>query len=201
MTRKSLILIAVGLVATVLPALAEQAEVVYFTNGTTMAVDSHAVEEDQIVVSLDGQSYMAFPLNQIEKIETAHGSIAIKQDGVANRIIPSQGQGTPNRRMDRGAWEAPIKVNPNEAGSSVDVDNKGMAVFRPYPNGAPNKARFGVTGRRELRNQVPSRRRADGPIGTTQIGARYVMPPRQKGAPKQQPIGLSEGTAQKKDND
>ncbi len=203
MLRKSLIPLALGLMALVAaPALAEGREVVYFTNGTTMTVDSHSIEEDQILVDLGGGSYMAFPSYQIDKIETATGEIAIARDGVANRMVPNrstnQSGRVPSRKI-RGSWEG---VNHGLTNEAVTVDKRGVTVYRPFVNGPANKAQFGVSGRRELRNMPPARSSQNGElIGTSRFGTRNVMPPKGKGALKRTLVGFAQGPKHSKKDD
>ncbi len=57
----------------VTPAVAD--EVVYFTNGTYLLVTTHQVEKEMISVDLGGNSKMAFPLQMVDKIESAGRSV------------------------------------------------------------------------------------------------------------------------------
>jgi hypothetical protein len=199
MLRKSLIPLALAAVALcAAPALAQEQEVIYFTNGTTMTVESHTIEDGMVQVNLGGQSYMAFPMHQIDKIETAQGEVAIPREG-ANRMVPSPSnagvqRGVQPGHVRRGHWTG-VEAQSSE---DVDVDDKGVAVFRPFgTDAAANKRQFGVAGRRELRNTSPSRNPDDGFVGTSRVGARYVLPPKMQGGRTRQPTGLAKGSSVK----
>jgi len=202
MSRKSLILFGLVFVALVAaPAGAQEQEVIYFTNGTTMTVESHSIEDGMVQVGLGGQSFLAFPLEKVERIETATGEVAIPRE-TSNRMVPSpqhagivRGEVPGYKR--RGQWEGPVNAG---SAQSVDVDEKGMTVFRPFPVDAPaHKRQFGVTGRRELRNMNPSRSSSDGVIGTAPLGTRYVLPSKTPGTgnQKRQPVALQMGSSSK----
>jgi len=199
MLRKSLIPLALTCLALVAaPALAEQ-EIIYFNNGTTMRIESHAIEEDTVTVNLGEDSIMSFPLDQIEKIESADGTIATPRQDV-NRMLPRSGgatiQGTRPSRLRRGGWEG---ANNETDTGDIAVDKHGVSVVRPFPVGSPsNKRQFGVAGRRELRNQSPSRNSGNGSVvGTSRLGSRYVLPPKMKGGRERQPVGLAAGISPK----
>ncbi len=66
---RSLSWLVVPFALVVSPALAD--EVVYFTNGTYLLVTSHTIEKEMISVDLGGSSKMAFPLQMVDKIESA----------------------------------------------------------------------------------------------------------------------------------
>ena len=72
MSRKVLIPLSFVMVLLAVPAIA--GEIIHFTNGTTMAIQSYTVLEDTVRVNLGGQAIMEFPREQIERIETTLGS-------------------------------------------------------------------------------------------------------------------------------
>ena len=49
-----------------LPAAAD--EIVYFANGTSMAIRSHKVDGDMIRVDLGAGAIMAFPVSMVERV-------------------------------------------------------------------------------------------------------------------------------------
>ena len=194
MSRKLLIPLVLAGALAAAPTLAE--EIVHFTNGTTMVIESHSIEEGTVQVNLGGEGFLAFPLEQIEKIETATGEAPLPRPG-ANRMVnrprATAGvvRGTQPSRLRRGQWQTPTK----EAGRDpVAVDRSGVAVYRPYGKDAPaNKRGIGLTGRRELRNRPPSNTStANEMAGTTRVGARHVLPPGGGGDPKKaEPVGAT----------
>jgi len=202
MPRKSLILFGLAFLALVAaPAGAQEQEVIYFTNGTTMTIESHSIEDGMVQVGLGGQSFLAFPVEKVERIETAAGEVAIPREE-SNRMVPSPQQvgivrGEVPGYKRRGQWEGPIGGRSSE---NVDVDAKGVAVFRPFPADAPaHKRQFGVAGRRELRNMRPANNSTDGVIGTAPLGTRYVLPSNAPGTggQRRQPVGLQMGSTSK----
>lgn len=204
MSRKLLIswVLAGALVAA--PALAE--EIVHFTNGTTMAIESHSIEDGNVRVNLGGQGFLAFPLEQIEKIETAQGDAPLPRPNanqIVNRPKATAGviSGSRPSRVRRGQYQTPT-AEPDRDPTSVD--RNGLAVYRPFgKNAPPNKQGIGLTGRRELRSRQPARSStATDMTGTTRVGARHVLPPKQTGGAKVEPVGVilsGRGDSKKKD--
>lgn len=193
MSRKLLIPLVLAGALVAAPTLAE--EIVHFTNGTTMAIESHSIEDGAVRVHLGGEGYLAFPLEQIEKIETAEGEVPLPQPGanqMVNRPRTTAGivHGTQPSRLRRGQWQSRTEEDERDP---VSVDKNGIAVYRPFgPNAAPNKRGIGLTGRRELQNRQPARKTtATQKAGTTRVGARYVLPNNQTGDTKVQPVGVT----------
>jgi hypothetical protein len=181
-----------ALVLVGVPALAE--EIIHFTNGTTMVIEAHEIDGDRVRVHLGDQAYLEFPAEQIEKIETATGEVAMPRP-TANRAVPRPTaeagiiRGTVPSRMRRGQWQN--DSSPPER-DQVSVDGRGMTVFRPFGNNAPaNKRKIGLTGRQELR--LAGQNQSDtGHSGTTRVGARHVLPPKgSDAAVRPSPIGLA----------
>jgi hypothetical protein len=156
--------------------LAGQGEVVHFKNGTTMTIRSHEIDGDMVKVDLGDEAYMAFPLDQVEKIETSSGQQALGRSG-ANQMVPTpEGEisGVVPSRHRRDQWEDPNLSGPNAAAA---VDSNGVAVHRPFANDRSSaKRQFGVTGTNNLRAQTPSRTSARGAIGTSRVGRSQVLP-------------------------
>jgi hypothetical protein len=175
------------------PTLAE--EIVHFTNGTTMAVESHSIEDGNVRVNLGGQGFLAFPLEQIEKIETAEGEAPLPRPS-ANQIVDRPKatagivRGTQPSRHRRGQWQTPTREADRDP---VSVDRGGMAVYRPYGKDAPaNKRGIGLTGRRELQNRPPARgASASENAGATRVGARHILPGNKGGDTKVEPVGVT----------
>jgi hypothetical protein len=203
MSRKLLIPLVLAGVLVAAPALAE--EIVYFTNGTTMAVESHSIEDGTVRVSLGGEGFLAFPLEQIEKIETAQGEVPLPAPG-ANKMVDRPRttagivRGSQPSRLRRGQWQTNTEEPSRDP---VSVDKNGLAIYRPFgANAAPNKRGIGLTGRRELQNRQPARRSTGNKMtGTTRVGARHVLPAGETGDTKIQPVGVTmSGSRKSKSN-
>ena len=174
----SFILAAIVLVG---PAAAE--EIIYFTNGSEMVVVSHTVEDGMIKVDLGNDSEMAFPLEQVDRIEAADTGMVIDTDSISNRIVspantrPVQGS-VPSRYADRKRTSAP-RTN------DVDVDENGVAVWRPFANSKhPGKRKIGAAG--NSRVFMPN---GD---GERRVGTRTVITPGGNSTSRRPtPVGLT----------
>jgi len=189
MTRRPVISLAVLVVCVALPAWAD--EIVYFKNGTTMEVETHSVTDGVVKVQMGGNALMAFPVEQIERIETRDGNVAPLYRPEANRMVPSTTaatvQGSVPSQYRRDQWQG---GNARGEDNNVDTDANGMAVVRPFGKDGPeNKRKFGVAGTRGVGAQLRGSRA--GLANATRIGSRYALPGKQSGAPRQQPVGLS----------
>jgi hypothetical protein len=192
MSRKLLIPLILAGALVAVPTLAE--EIVYFTNGTSMAIESHEIDGTNVRVNLGGQGFLAFPLEQIDKIETAEGEVPLPRPSanqIVNRPRATAGvvRGTEPSRLRRGQWRTPTREPDRDPTS---VDRNGMAVYRPFGKDAPpNKQGIGLTGRRELRSRAPARgATATDMTGTTRVGERYVLPPKGTDSGKIEPVGV-----------
>jgi hypothetical protein len=180
------------------PAMAE--EVIHFTNGTSMAIQSHTVEEGALRVRLSTDAIMAFPLDQVDHIETTDGVVTVMPEPGANRMVPGSSSGyrsssvggtartvLPSRHRGR-AWDGGVR----EENPSIGTAKNGLAVFKPFANGPPNRRGFGLTGRRELYAGSNAGGRP-GLAQTTQIGGRHVLNTKQSNT-KAQVIGIGTGS-------
>ncbi len=166
-------------------------EILYFTNGTSMEIESHVIEDGIIQVRLGGQAMMAFSVEQVERIETARGEVApLDRNGGSNQMVPTptaavqHGSVPRNYRGGGGAAEGPEARGQEQ--EDVDVDKNGIAVFRPFGRDAgPARRQIGLTGRRELTQGRPNQSGV-----ANRVGARKVLPPGQ-GRQQQQPVGLA----------
>jgi hypothetical protein len=185
MARKALISLAFAVVLVALPAVAE--EIVHFTNGTTMVIESHELDGGTVRLNLGGDAFMEFPGAQIDKIETASGDVAISS-GASNRIVPSnQGArvtGSRSPRQRGRTWSTVTDSQPDDP--RIGVDSNGIAVTRPFANSTNEKRRtLSLTGRRQLQGRSASRQGL--PPGTShQVGRRYVLPGKEEKAPNSQ---------------
>jgi hypothetical protein len=193
MSRKSLIPLVLFVALVAAPALAE--EIIHFTNGTTMAVERYIIEEDTVRVSLGGQAVMEFPLEQIEKIETARGELRLDSLGASNQMIAaprtqaSAVTGTaPSRRRGDSSIRPPDTVVDD---NFMDVGRGGVPVYRPFgKDAAANKRGIAVTGRRELRGMTTTRVRGTGGTGATGGGRQQLQSSAETAAFPKEPVGL-----------
>ena len=189
MTRRLFVSLAVLVGCAALPAWAS--EIVYFKNGTTMEVETHSVAEGLVKVRLGGNASMAFPVEQIDRIETQDGNVTPLHRPEANRMVPSTTaatvQGTVPSQYRRDQWRGDGEgVDDNRS----DTDTNGVAVTRPFGNDGPeNKRKFGVAGTRSAGAQLRGSRA--GLANASRIGSRYALPGKQSGAPRQQPVGMT----------
>lgn len=175
------------------PVLA--AEILYFTNGTSMPVKSHAVDGDMILVVLEEAGQMAFPMEQVEKIETSYGQVyPSRGKRTANQMVGGQGTVTGVRpgRYNRDRWE--MTGLPQQA--PADTDARGVAVQRPhYRANQPAATRIATTGGRGLVDRpVTTSAENGGVVGTSRLGQHYVMPPKNRSG--RTPIGIAPAMGQ-----
>ena len=193
MARKALISCIFALVVLASPAFAD--EIVYFTNGTSMAIESHVLLDEAVRVNLGGQAFMEFPREQIDKIETASGRLSLTAAG-ANRIVPG-GHATPVTSQSRSKRAFGTTVgNKPAVNQDFGIAENGLAVYKVFgSNAAANKGRFGATGRRELQNASGVRSAMP---GTRRVGSTTALPSG-LAERKQQLIGI-EASATVKNN-
>jgi hypothetical protein len=133
-------------------ALAE--EVIYFTNGTVMAIRSHKVEGDTIKVDLGDNGFMAFPSNVVDRIEQAPEDLVLMPSTTSNQMFesdPSTRVFGASPRQASTSWQLPMKMDTQDDPSAPRAIG-GVVSVAPYAND-PHPAL------RKLRvNNVPSMR-------------------------------------------
>jgi len=87
------------------------AEVIYFTNGTTMAIRGHDVKAGMIHLDLGNDSVLAFPEYMVDRIEVAGKNVKVESNFNASRMI----EGGPPRGTAH-----PAPVDPDEARKGVE---------------------------------------------------------------------------------
>ena len=191
MRRKSLIILVFAVAVVTGPALAQ--EIIYFTNGTSMPVRSHEIEDNIIYVVLDGSASLAFPMDQVDRIETAEGQLFQHHESPTNQMVrpltrAGQVSGSLPSRMRRGQWEGTKNRR-----SGVDTDALGVAVTRPAGTAwGANRRRLKNSGDRSILGQAPAADSSEGVIGTTRYGNKFLMPS-QDVRKRHTPIGLTAG--------
>jgi hypothetical protein len=184
------------------PAMAE--EILYFTNGTSMPVRSHRIENGMIHVDLGGNAFMAFPENMVERIESADGSVSLppsnlieNKNGAVQRTTSSH-QRADVKTATRGRGDEQYKIIERSSSAEVETDENGVAIYRPRTN-HPAKRRVGATGNLAGLG-VASGQRYE---GTTQMGTKHVVDtprnPRQRGNTRTPvPVTQNSGGSKKK---
>jgi hypothetical protein len=183
MVRKRLIPILFAVLAAAGPALAD--EVVHFTNGTVMPILLHEVDGDMIIVVLEGRAEMAFPLEQIERIEDAEGQVVRPGSMPKNRVVSSGAtpvQGLKPTVYRREKWDVGGDEN-------LDVQRTpGGVATLPLMAGSSVR----VTGRQELAGRPAARTADDGNvIGAVPYGIGYRVPFRGTKSGRM-PVGLND---------
>jgi hypothetical protein len=159
-------------------------EIVYFTNGTAMAIRSHKLENDMIRVDLGNNSAMAFPVSMVEKVESAGRNVFQNPTfGPANQAVgpvgtsgggthyPAEAQGavtgyatTPSRNRQSASARRRERMDPEEQLAMAAQGNPAPAETSAGPTAAARRMR--VIGRT---NGVP------GEDGTFQRGGLTVI--------------------------
>ena len=176
-TRIFLLGLLIALVLAAGPARAE--EIIYFTNGSTMPIRTHEVKGNMIHVDLGGDSFMAFPLAMVEKIEAAGKGVMLDPSFSGGNMrtstglpgsgsYPVRGQRPPSHsgsRVTRGNLNS--EENPN-----LERDNDmGVVVERPFRGSESKAARSlgqvvhprQLTNRKVVGQKVPRGMRGDRP--------------------------------------
>jgi hypothetical protein len=173
MRRNGLALLAAALILTAGSAWAE--EIVYFTNGTTMPIRAHEIRAEMIHVDLGGDSFMAFPVSMVDKIETAGAHVLLDPSATGNKMINSGRAANSGSRPARGT--VPSRYNDNNRSEElashpkVEQDEKmGVAIYRPHKgSGHAAKERVGFVA-------TPRKVNAPGKYrGTKAMGTRNVI--------------------------
>jgi len=181
MRLKRFILPALLLLCLTGPALAE--EIIYFTNGTSMAIRGHDVKGEMIHVDLGSEAFMAFPLRMVEKIEAAGKEIALSPSFsggtnimTARRPDPSGNypvRGSYSGHRGKNADALPRIINPDEI-NEMD-GNIGLQVRRPMKgHEAANRRALGVTSRNSAVG-MSGGGEGGGVLGTRKVGTRNVI--------------------------
>jgi hypothetical protein len=132
-------------------ALAE--EIIYFSNGTSMPIRRHEIKGEMIHVDLGSNSFMAFPVRMIERIEEAGKSVALRASSGGNTVlsatVPTPGGNYPVRgsysgQAPRNEPEVQFLSNDDfEAMQSASTRRNPQMHYHGTGRTAPNKARGG----------------------------------------------------------
>jgi hypothetical protein len=183
-TRILIPCLAVALALSAGPLLAE--EIIYFKNGSSMPIMRHEVRGDMIHVDLGSNSFLAFPMSQVEKIEAAGDGVQLTpSSGAGNNIMsgsrpdPSDNppvRGTAPSAYDRRAnRKLPIERVSEDPNVEMDADT-GVAVYRPFKHSQhPAKRMLGAAGHQRVFNAPSGGPGQGGIVGSHRVGKRHVI--------------------------
>ena len=200
MKRRGLLGLMAIAVSFGVPAMAEQ--IVYFTNGTSLPIRTHRVEDGMIYLDMGQDNIVGFPFELVERIDQAGRDVLVRPSSSANKIfgdeVPTADTSYPagGREMThtKAGWRGDGIRQAGESPSPVvETDEKGMATYRPmgWSNGAQRRIR--LTGHAAVTGGPVATTREEGIIGTSKLGQRHVIGgvnnPFYRGAP--QLVGLA----------
>lgn len=175
------------------PALAK--DVLLFTNGKHLAVDSFEVVDGMIYVDI-GHDEMAFPREQVEKI--IRGEAGSREDGTGGNRMVAGTERSARRDTDtttgRGPTIADTGLDPSLAGG-VEEDDSGTRGYRPFArSSAANRRGLAVTGSHRVTGGPQVERASDAELkGVTRMGDRLVIGgtgPRRRPGEKPKPVAV-----------
>ncbi len=131
------------------PAVAD--EVLYFTNGTYLLVTTHTIEKEMISVDLGGNSRMAFPLQMVDKIESAGRSVYMNPTyHPANQAVPGPAAGGQASNQGiypvTGAGSVPSRLRTPHPTSGTGVPQDGGLDMQQAAGYMPAGYRSGSEG-------------------------------------------------------
>ncbi len=156
-------------------------ELIYFTNGSAMPIQSHEIKDKTIHVVLGANATMAFPIHLVDRIERAGISVFSSQTlHPANQVASSVHPGSPvvhevaypqdgsagvparfrSKSSRRGKWMDPAE-------QMAQAQERGKTDPGTAPPGRAGR-NLRVMGRPQ--NAVPG-----GPVGTYRQGDHYVL--------------------------
>jgi hypothetical protein len=157
-------------------------EVIYFANGTSMPIRSHKIVGEMIHVDLGGDSAIAFPLSQVDKIEAAGKDVLLQpSSSIGNRIVsgvrPGSGGSHPVGGQVPSRHSKSDNILPVQRAADdpkVDVDASGVAVYRPFgDSNQAGKRRVGAAGHQRVTMGSPTI--SEGRPGSRRLGNRHVI--------------------------
>lgn len=186
--KRCAVLIVLALVASALPARAD--EVIYFTNGATMAIRSHQVDGDMIRVNLGAGAVMAFPISMVERVQLGSRDVftgpAYRPSNQA--LAGPEGAAAPPVEVSRdntitaeGSLPARYRMNRTEASARAGEDDSFTA-----PASAGRSGRTGPASRFRRPNAAAPGMNAP-PEGSVAMGDRYMISSRSPEATPNKP--------------
>ncbi len=111
-------------------------EIIYFTNGTTMAIVKHVVDEEKgsIQVDLGSNGFIAFPMSRVERIERAGANVYLSPSHSTEVSGVRKAAGGSSFKLggSGGGGAAPVAggTRPSSRGSSRDVRERQRVSLR-----------------------------------------------------------------------
>ncbi len=176
--KRSAVPLLLALFAASFPAMAD--EVIYFTNGATMAIRSHEVEGDMIRVNLGAGAVMAFPVSMVERVQVGTRDVftgpAYRPSnqalaGAEGTQAPPVEVSTDNTVSAEGSLPARYRMNRAEMSSRAGADDSFTAP------GSTGRSRRAGPASRLRRPNVPAPGMASPPEGSVVMGDRYMIAP------------------------
>ncbi len=180
MRKFGLFLLALALFAA--PTLAE--EVIYFTNGSSMPILDHIVEEEMVKVDLGEAGFMAFPMTQVDRIEKA-GHEVYQNPSRANQMFDKpkgSSEGTPVYGRRPAAFVEGKKPGVNNMRRHRDNSKPnitrtagGLAAYAPLGEPPSAKKRLLLHGHSSIRNAPVADDSSQGIVGTRPVGNKHQI--------------------------
>lgn len=181
MRRAMLLLVTMAALA-VGPAVAE--EIIFFTNGTQMAIRGHSVEGEMVHVDLGDNAFMAFPFEKVERIEKAGENVFLSPSSSStNKMIkvepvPGAAPVSGRRGAHKTAWERARSHGTDNESNAVERDPKtGLAVARPYSHSNQHgKRMLAAAGSHAVLGGRYASTPEEGMPGARMLGSGYQLP-------------------------
>jgi len=149
-------------------------EILFFTNGTTMAIRGHLIKDGMIHVDLGAKASMAFPASAVDRIELS-GKPVYTSGTLANQAVA----GAPGSTEQDGRASVPPQYMPGGGGA------------RPPATGAASGAPAAAMGGSPVSGRLSSAQNPTGqtaPTGMQRIGNHIEFTPPKLGQPAAGPI-------------
>ena len=189
--------VVIALLAVALPTFAE--EVLYLKSGSAMPVVSHKVDGDMIHVDLGDNAFMAFPLSMVDRVERAGKNVMLQRSNTGGTNVmrpkpdptgsfPVRGSAQ-SRKQDKRRFEEERDADP-----AVEIDDRGIAVYRPWANSPhPGKRKVGVAFDEHVLNNSGAGYHGATPVGNRQVIGSLVPRGRANGPAKPKIVGIEAG--------
>ena len=178
--QKSWLALGVLLVASAIPAAAD--EVVYFSNGATMAIRAHEIDGNMIRVNLGAGAVMAFPVSMVERVVSGGQDVFTGPAyRPANQALPGQAGGSvaatllsrDNTISGEGSLPARFRSGRETTGMRVGDPDSYEAAGSANASARPANP-FGPASRFR-RAGGPRKDLSETPIGAYAQGEQYVI--------------------------
>jgi hypothetical protein len=175
--RAGILVMALG--AITLPAVAE--EIIYFKNGSSLAIRGHKVTEGMIHVDMGEDAFIGFPMSMVDRVEEAGKDVYVspsspselKRNQMTGLSADETSRVTSSYRRSADARRDYDDPAGRPSRDNIKVDEHGMAYVNAFPNSTGARGAVRVIGR-EM-NPPVNRDPSKGLIGTRRVGMRQVL--------------------------